>query len=68
MLPQDNLMANVSYTIIFLSNKLNDADAKIVSGDHIKVSDFNQIMLAHYMPVRFLSPKYSIKEKTVDVF
>lgn len=50
-------MANVmpSYTVILLSKqkKITDADARLVSGDHINVSDVNQIILAHYMPASF---------------
>lgn len=48
-------MANAmpSYTVILLSNKISDADARLVSDDLIKVSDVNKIILAHYMPASF---------------
>lgn len=69
MLPQNNLMANAmpSYTVILLSNKITDADARLVSGDLIKVSDVNKIIFGA-LHAHFISPKYLFKKKIVDVF
>lgn len=66
MLPQNNLMANAmpSYTVILLSNKISDADARLVSGDLIKVSDVNKIILAHYMSASFHLNTYLRKKNS----